>query len=32
MHKRRDILFHLYMVAFLLYLLVPLVVMGGAAL
>ena len=31
MHKRRDILFHLYMVAFLLYLLVPLVVMGGAA-
>ena len=31
MHKKRDILFHLYMVAFLLYLLVPLVVMGGAA-
>ena len=31
MHKRRDILFHLYMVAFLLYLLVPLVVMSGAA-
>ncbi|MCX7889107.1 MAG: ABC transporter permease subunit [Rhodobacteraceae bacterium] len=31
MHKRRDILFHLYMVLFLLYLLLPLVIMGGAA-
>jgi spermidine/putrescine transport system permease protein len=31
MHKTRDILFHIYMGAFLLYLLVPLLVMGGAA-
>ncbi|WP_309667585.1 ABC transporter permease subunit [Tabrizicola sp.] len=31
MHKTRNILFHIYMVAFLLYLLVPLLVMGGAA-
>ncbi len=31
MHKTRNFLFHFYMVAFLLYLLVPLLVMGGAA-
>ena len=31
MHKTRNILGHVYMVAFLLYLLVPLLVMGGAA-
>jgi len=31
MHKRRDVLFHIYMGLFLLYLLVPLVIMGGAA-
>lgn len=31
MHKTRDLLGHIYMVAFLLYLLVPLLVMGGAA-
>ncbi len=31
MHKTRDLLGHVYMVAFLLYLLVPLLVMGGAA-
>ena len=31
MHKNRDLLFHLYMVLFLLYLLVPLLVMAGAA-
>lgn len=31
MHKSRNLLFHLYMVAFLLYLLLPLLVMGGAA-
>ena len=31
MHKTRNTLFHLYMAAFLLYLLVPLLVMGGAA-
>ncbi|MCU0800220.1 MAG: ABC transporter permease [Rhodobacteraceae bacterium] len=31
MHKTRDLLFHVYMGAFLLYLLVPLLVMGGAA-
>ncbi len=31
MHKTRDLLGHIYMAAFLLYLLVPLLVMGGAA-
>jgi spermidine/putrescine transport system permease protein len=31
MHKTRNFLFHAYMAAFLLYLLVPLLVMGGAA-
>jgi spermidine/putrescine transport system permease protein len=31
MNKTRDRLFHLYMILFLLYLLVPLVIMGGAA-
>ena len=31
MHKNRDLLFHLYMALFLLYLLVPLLVMAGAA-
>ncbi len=31
MHKTRNFLFHFYMVAFLVYLLVPLLVMGGAA-
>ncbi len=31
MHKNRNFLFHLYMALFLLYLLVPLLVMGGAA-
>ena len=31
MHKTRNRLFHLYMILFLLYLLVPLVIMGGAA-
>ncbi|NBO21132.1 MAG: ABC transporter permease [Rhodobacteraceae bacterium] len=31
MHKSRNFLFHLYMVLFLVYLLVPLAVMGGAA-
>ena len=31
MHKQRDYLFHLYMALFLIYLLVPLLVMGGAA-
>jgi spermidine/putrescine transport system permease protein len=31
MHKNRNFLFHLYMGAFLIYLLVPLFVMGGAA-
>ena len=31
MHKTRNFLFHVYMVAFLLYLLLPLLVMGGAA-
>ena len=31
MHKTRDRLFHLYMILFLLYLLVPLIIMGGAA-
>jgi len=31
MHKQRDFLFHLYMALFLIYLLVPLLVMGGAA-
>ncbi|MGL4319346.1 MAG: ABC transporter permease [Paracoccaceae bacterium] len=31
MHKTRNALFHIYMVAFLLYLLVPLLVMAGAA-
>ena len=31
MHKTRNFLFHLYMALFLLYLLVPLFVMGGAA-
>ena len=31
MHKQRDLLFHLYMALFLIYLLVPLLVMGGAA-
>ena len=31
MHKTRNFLFHLYMVVFLIYLLVPLLVMGGAA-
>ncbi len=31
MHKNRNFLFHLYMILFLAYLLVPLMVMGGAA-
>ena len=31
MHKQRNFLFHAYMVLFLIYLLVPLLVMGGAA-
>jgi spermidine/putrescine transport system permease protein len=31
MHKRRNLLFHLYMALFLAYLLIPLLVMGGAA-
>lgn len=31
MHKTRDLLGHVYMTAFLIYLLVPLLVMGGAA-
>ena len=31
MNKNRNLLFHLYMGAFLVYLLVPLLVMGGAA-
>ena len=31
MHKTRDRLFHFYMILFLLYMLVPLVIMGGAA-
>jgi spermidine/putrescine transport system permease protein len=31
MHSKRNFLFHLYMAAFLIYLLVPLLVMGGAA-
>ena len=31
MNKRRDFLFHLYMALFLAYLLVPLIIMGGAA-
>ena len=31
MHRNRNFLFHLYMGAFLLYMLVPLLVMGGAA-
>ena len=31
MHKTRNTLFHIYMAAFLIYLLVPLLVMGGAA-
>ena len=32
MHKQRDLLFHLYMALFLIYLLVPLLVMGGGRL
>jgi spermidine/putrescine transport system permease protein len=31
MNKKRDILFHIYMALFLAYLLVPLIIMGGAA-
>ncbi len=31
MHKTRDILFNVYLIAFLIFLLVPLLVMGGAA-
>ena len=31
MNKNRNFLFHLYMIAFLVYLLVPLFVMSGAA-
>lgn len=31
MHNKRNLLFHLYMTAFLIYMLVPLLVMGGAA-
>ncbi len=31
MHKKRDFLFHLYMALFLAYLLIPLMIMGGAS-